>query len=402
MRNPSGTHARLAAVMLAASALLAGEAGAQERLVARGLLATGPQFEQWTLTDGLPHGTGGTRLSRVAQWSVPVAASTAVGEQWTVDVMTAYASGTVTLNREDPVIGARELTLSGPTDVRVRATGRFLGERLLLTLGANVPTGATELDAEQVTALRALSAPAFGLQAPLLGAGGAATAGLVYALPVGASWAWAFGSSYEYRASYSPAAVSAGIATPDFSPAAAVHFSLGADGLVGRHGATLTASLDLFGEDRVGATSGAAPPPTRLGPVATVDARLRLAAEGFRELTIYAVDRYRTSFERGGESVPESAGNYLDAGVSAVRALGARTGLLTGLNVRHHTGLAFDDGIQTAAAALGALTLGVTHAFGSGLELAPFVRGQLGRVESASESSAARGFAGGVTLTRRF
>ena len=63
---------------------------------------------------------------------------------------------------------------------------------------------------------------------------------------------------------------------------------------------------------------------------------------------------------------------------------------------------AFDDGIQTAAAALGALTLGVTHAFGNGLELAPFVRGQLGRVESAGESSAARGFAGGVTFTRRF
>jgi len=378
---------------------LAAPLQAQQPLLASRAVAVTPAFESWSFGDGVTHGFGGARIERASQWSIPIAISVATGTRWTIDLSSAYAQGTVTLDRADAQLGVSELSLAGPADVRVRATGRFLGERLLLTVGGVLPTGKTDLAGDELSALRVLSAPALSFQTPVLGGGPGATVGLVLARPVG-SWALAAATSFEYRGSYTPAAIVAGMPTPDFSPGEVVHLSLGLDGLVGQHGATILGSLDLFGRDRLG--DDAAIAPTRLGPVATIDARLNLAASGFQQFTLYLVDRYRSSFSRDGATVEESAGNYLDAGIQTVYALSPRTGLLTALNARHQSGLGFDTGIQTAAIASGALTVGLTRQLGSGFELAPFVRAQLGRLESGLESTNVRGLAGGVTLGRRF
>lgn len=390
---------RFSPASLLALAALAAPLQAQQSLLTSRALAVTPTFESWSFGDGVAHGFGGARLERASQWSIPIAMSVATGSRWTIDLASAYSSGTVTLDREDAQLGVSELSLAGLADVRVRATGKFLGERLLLTVGGIVPTGKTELAADELSALRVLSAPALSFQTPVLGGGPGATVGLVLARPVGA-WAIAAGTSFEYRGSYTPATIVAGLPTLDFSPGEVVHFSLGMDGLIGRHGATITGSLDVFGRDRVG--EEAAIPPTRLGPVATIDARLNVAASGFQQFAIYLVDRYRSSFSRDGVTVAESAGNYLDAGIQTVYALSPRTGFLTAINARHQSGLGFDTGIQTAAIASGALTLGITRQFGNGFELAPFARAQLGRLESGTESTNVRGFAGGVTFGRRF
>jgi hypothetical protein len=396
------SHVSRLARALFATAIAAAPLQAQERLVPRRSLAISPVFESWQFTDGVRLGSGSARVERARQLSLPIAASVALNDQWTVDVATAYASGTVTLDGDDAQLGASELTLSGLADVRVRATGRFFDERVLLTIGAVAPSGATDLERQELAALRVLSAPALSFQTPLLGGGAGAIVGVVFARPAG-QWGLAAGTSYEYRGRYTPATLAAGIPTPDFSPGGVVHFSLGADGLIGRHGATVTASLDVFGNDRLEAPDGGAPGQgTRLGPVSTFDARLNLATSRFRELSLYVIDRYRTSFKRGDEVVSESSGNYLDAGVHSVYPLGPRTGLLVAVNARHQTGLGFDQGIQTAAIASGALTLGVAHVLAGGLELAPFGRAQLGTLESGDESTGVRGLAAGVTLTRRF
>jgi hypothetical protein len=400
IRYLSGLAGVLGAIAITSSSL-----AAQERLVANRNIALSPVFETWQFADGVQHGTGNTRIQRATQLSLPITAAIAITEQWTFDVTTAFANGTVRLESDPLDPGAptsSDLTLSGIADVRVRATGRFFDERVLLTIGAVAPSGSTNLDPEELSALRVLSAPALSFQTPLLGGGAGAIVGVVLARPAG-QWGLAAGTSYEYRGRYTPATLAAGIPTPDFSPGGVVHFSLGADGLVGRHGATLTASLDVFGNDRFEARDGATPgQETRLGPVGTIDARLNLATSTFRELTLYVIDRYRTSFKRGDETVDESSGNYLDAGVQSLYPLAPRTGLLVAINARHQTGLGFESSIQTAAIASGALTLGISHAFAGGLELAPFVRGQLGTLESGDESTSVRGVAGGVTLTRRF
>ena len=380
---------------------------AQDRLIPARVASVGPVFEQWSFASGLMQpasgGAGAVELKSATAFSVPVSASIGFGERWTFDVSAAYASGTVKLRGADPAVGGDSYSLSGVTDVRTRLSARLAGDAVIVTVGANLPTGTTSLDAEQFAALRVLSAPALGMQAPALGTGFGGTAGLVASRQIG-GWAWAAGASYELRQTYTPIAFAAGIAAPDVDPGDAIHLTLGADGLVGQHGMTIALSTDVFGDEKlaVAAAGGEGTVTTRLGPIFTVDWQLRVATTRLRELSLYVIDRYRTPYERGGREVEESSGNYLDGGVRAVFPLSPSTGLLTALNLRHQTGLKSDSTLATAATAGAGVTLGLQRSLGSGFELQPFVRADYGRIKSVDASAAATGLAAGISLGRRF
>jgi hypothetical protein len=181
-----------------------------------------------------------------------------------------------------------------------------------------------------------------------------------------------------------------------------VHISLGSDGLLGANGMTFGLSADFYTKDKLEGDTPGTTATTQLGPIYTAEWQLRVAARSFRELTFYAIDRYRSEYKRDGATVPQSDGNYLDAGIRSIIAMGGRTGVLTALNVRHHTGLKSDQSIATAALASGALTLGLSQDLGSGYFLQPFARGQIGRIKSGVHESNATGVGGGITLSRRF
>jgi hypothetical protein len=289
---------------------------AQDRLVPARSAGTGPVFERWSFGSGLLQpasgGAGTVELESVSAWSVPLSASIGFGERWTFDLSTAYSNGTVKLRSADASLGTDSYALSGLTDVRTRLTARLAGDAIIATVGANVPTGTTSLDAEQFAALRVLAAPALAMQTPALGTGFGGTAGLVASRQI-AGWAWAAGASYELRQTYTPVAFAAGVAAPDVNPGDAIHLTLGADGLLGEHGMTVALSADLFGDEELevtaGGTGGSGTVTTRLGPIFTIDWQLRVASTRLRELTFYLVDRYRTPYERGGIEVEESSGN---------------------------------------------------------------------------------------------
>jgi hypothetical protein len=167
---------------------------------------------------------------------------------------------------------------------------------------------------------------------------------------------------------------------------------------------TLGVSADFFGDDEL-RPGGSAPPPsasTRLGPIYTVEWQLDIATRRLRDASLYVVDRYRTSYEQNGQSVEESDGNYLDAGLRLVFPAGPRTGITSALSVRHHTGLKSDDALATAATATAALTLGLSRDLGSGYMLQPFLRAQMGTIETGDNSADANAFGLGITLGRRF
>jgi hypothetical protein len=401
-----------------AAVLVSTTAAAQERLLSTGTSSAGVVYESWHFgNDGFMQpvgaGTQSVRITSVSQLSIPVAATVSLGDRWTVDVATAYATGRVTLAAPDTALGGTSTyTLSGVSDVRLRASGRLIGDNLLVTLGVNAPTGATSLDAREFGALRVLAAPALGLQTPVLGTGTGTTAGLVYARELN-GWAWALGTSYEMRRSYAPVTVAGGVAAPDFSPGNALHLSLGADGLIGQNGLTVGVSADLYGESElrlpaqtiggpgIQSTAGEAAT-SQLGPIFTANAQFRVAARSFRELTVYAVDHYRTSYKRSGVEAPGSSGNYVDAGVRGVVAAAPATDILMALDVRHQTGLSVDNTLATAAMRSGAITIGLVRALTRGYALRPFVRGQLGRITSGDTSSTATSLAGGLMLDVRF
>lgn len=396
-----------AAVLCGAGAPCLTPLAAQDRLVPARSATAGLVFEQWSFGSGLLQpaggGSGSVELKSASAWSVPLAASIGFGERWTFDVSTAYSSGTVTLRSDDVGLATDSYALSGLTDVRTRLTARMAGDALIVTLGANLPTGTTSLDGEQFAALRVLAAPALAMQTPALGSGFGGTAGLVASRQIG-GWAWAAGVSYELRRTYTPVAFAGGIATPDVDPGDAIHLTLGADGLVGEHGMTVALSGDLFGDEELAVAAGAgeATVTTRLGPIFTVDWQLRVATTRLRELTFYVVDRYRTPYERGGQEVKESSGNYADAGIRAVFPLSPSTGVLSVVNVRHQTGLKSDSTLATAATAGAGLMLGLQRSFGGGFELQPFVRADYARIKSVDASATGTGLSAGVSLGRRF
>ena len=388
------------------------QAAAQGRLVGYRSSTVGVLYETWSFSDGIvqPTRSGNQEVvvDRASQFSIPLSVRVPLGENWTIDLTSAYSSGRVVLTGADPELSTSEYGLSGITDTRLRATGR-LTPGVSLTLGLNVPTGKTSLDAEEFSAFRVLAAPPLSFQTARLGSGFSGTAGVVLSQQLGEAWAGALGVSYEMRGTYDPGVLIAALSSSDYSPGDALRISVGLDGLVGENGMTLGLSADLYpNQDRVTAPElNGGFLTSRLGPVLTADWQLRLGLSGFREFTLYAVDRYRTKYRTGSsdvgdQPVEQSSGNYLDAGIRSVIAAGASTGVLAAANFRHQTGLEADNTIATAGIVSGALTLGLVRDLGGGYSVQPFIRGQVGRINSAGESTSGVGYGGGVTLGVRF
>ena len=410
MRTPSGV--RVLSLILGTAVLPGAHMAAQGRLVGYRSSTLGIMYQNWSFSDGIPQptrtGDEEVIIDHASQFSFPLGVRVPLGENWTIDLSSAYSSGRVVLAGIDPELNTSEYRLSGITDTRVRATGR-LTPGISLTLGLNIPTGKTSLDAEEFSAFRVLAAPPLSFQIARLGNGFSGTAGVVLSRQLGEAWAGALGISYEMRGTYDPGVLIAALSSSDYSPGDALRISLGLDGLVGENGMTLGLSADFYpNQDRVTAPElNGGFLTSRLGPVLTADWQLRLGVSGFRELTLYAVDRYRTKYRTGTSDIPDepveqSSGNYLDAGIRSVIAAGAATGVLAVANFRHQTGLEADNTLATAGIASGALTLGVVRELGGGYSVQPFLRGQVGRISTGGESSTGVGYGGGVTLGLRF
>jgi len=406
LRSPGVRVAAAALVVACTLAAAARPVAGQGRLVGTRTVSGGPVYETWSFGDGVPQptidNTTTARVTGASQWSVPVAVVVPFGARWKFDLSGAYASGQVTLDGNDPALDTDGYALSGPTDMKLRVTGPLAGENLLVTLGVNAPTGKTGLDDEELSALRVLAAPALAFPTPALGTGFGGTTGLVFARQMG-GWAWALGASYEFRGKYNPiAALQAGAGNTDLNPGDGVHLSLGGDGLLGSNGMTLALGADFFTADEFTFGGQAQSRRTvRLGPVYSAEWQLRLAAARARELTVYAVDRYRSKFTQDGAAVAGSSGNYLDAGLRAVWAASPSLGILTAVNARHHTGLSVDNSLVTAAVASGGATLGLVVGTG-GATVQPFVRVQAGQLDTGGDKTSITGFGGGVSLGASF
>jgi hypothetical protein len=386
----------------------------QERLVAPRTVAVGASWEQVSFRGGglAQLGFAGldtTRVPSTTQWTLPMAASTTLAAGWRVDLSALLGAGHVPYRTASGTV--RRASLLGVSDLRLRATGRFLHDDVVLTLGVNAPTGRTQLDRDEFSALRVLAAPALGLPSVPVGSGPSGLVGLVIARQVG-RWSLAYGTSVEARGRFQPvAALVAGTGTPEFRPGGVVRASVGADRLLGRHRLSLAAAADIFADDRLRSSRAgdtAALPETRvrLGPVLSADAQLRIAAPALRELLAYGAYRWRAPFARDGRTVERSAGQYLDAGVRASRPLRPGLDALLSADGRWHSGLGIDQGLPTAGVASAGVTVGVewSRALWS---LRPWARGQVGTLRQRAPfqpatTQAFRGLGGGVIVVTRF
>ena len=401
-----GRRSRVTLALVAAIALAtdAGRAFAQERLGASRYVVAAPTIESWSFGDGLLQKTlrGDTvRLGSATQLSLPVAAEMWFGDRWQLGAAAAFVDERVSLDARDAGLGVSEYRLHDLTDVKVAFTAHVIPDRFLVTLGLNAAPGGTELDPEEIEAVRVFAAPSLNVGVPSLGLGNAATAGVVYARKLG-SWGMALGGSYEHRTGSTPLVIASGFPALDFNPSDAVHLSLGTEGLVGPHAMTVGLSADVFSDDDYSSggqqiTSAR----TRLGPILTGEWQLRVATQRLRELTVYMTDRYRMQYSRAGAKVPESSANYLDLGANGVAPLSPRTGLVMGVVLRHQTGAKSDSGVASAAARVGGATVGLRYQRGN-YTLEPLVRAQLGQLDTGLATADVRDFVGTIALTRRF
>ena len=396
----SGTTLRRACVAASVLGLATGApaAGAQAPLGGAWGAQTGVSFEQWHFGCCTDATNGGTSVTTANEWTVPITAYVPVGPV-ALDVYTAYMHGTVTLRDAS----APTQTLDGFTDTYVRGAFHLAGDALLATVGVNVPTGRTTLNTEQLGVLEVLGTPALRYQTPVLGTGWGGTTGLVYTARAG-TWSWGFGASYEYRGQYSPAQAQAlGLGSGDFDlrPGQAVRLSVGTDGLVGQSAMSMSLASTFYTEDRVGLTAGGTPPaPITLGPMFTGEWQLRATAGAFRELTVFAFDRYRMKYSRDGARVDGTDGNELDMGTTGTIPLGARTAVVAGLRARWHTGLSIDTSLPTAGIVSGGADVGFTWQTGP-LELHPALGGELGRLDTGPSTISVNKLEASFTISAR-
>lgn len=384
---------------------------AQDRLVGTSALGTGVTAEGIRFGGSgfmQPGATGrdSVRLRSIAQLSVPVSLAVPLGSQWTIDIQSLYS--TVRLNTETRIGSTPQtLTLSGVSDVRLRATGRLLDDAVVLTAGINAPTGQTELGGDALTVLRASAAPALGLGAPPVGGGPAATLGIVVARQLGA-WAVAIGGSYEQRGTYQPvAALTAGAPSTDYQPGNVVRGSIGLDRLIGKHRLSLSSAVDRFDADELRDPTRAGTTPlatVRLGPIVTSDLQLQLAAPRVNELVLWTSHRYRSQYERDGAAVNGSSANYIDGGLRTSVPLRPALDLLVTADGRWQSGLSIQQGLATTGVMSAGATLGLIARAGN-LSWQPYLRAQAGSLsarDSAAPSTAFSGGSVGVLVVTRF
>lgn len=374
---------------------------AQDRGPARGSWRAGVQSESWSFGTALPHDSG--TVERVSQTTFPIAVAFPLGARWSGDVSGAYAIGGARVVAANGT--SRDLSLSGPTDVKVRVVGRLAGDGLIVTAGINAPTGLTKLAPDEVSALRLIGAPVLRMPSPTLGSGFGATAGAVVARQAGA-WAVALGASYESRAAYSPidaAVASGGVAVSDLDPSDAMHLTLGADRLIGAHRLSLLGSYDLYGRDELTLAGGSGAATTtsfNLGPTIGFLALMEFGVSGMQELSLSVVERYRSSFKGiDGQTAAGSSGNSIDTQLRARWGAPGRRGLLLGAEARFDTGLAVDASLATAAASAFGGTIGLSLPMG-GFSVDPTVGVMIGNIDTGVRSSSATSLNLSVTIGR--
>jgi hypothetical protein len=359
-------------------------------------LLIAPSYAGWRFGDAVP--TDSIRVARVSQLALPFAAAATLGRV-SVDLSGTWTRGSVSLEN------GRSLTLSGPTDFRVRGVYRFAGDRLQLTTGVNLPVGPTGLAGDELDALSVLGSPALGFPALPLGNGFGVTGGAVYAFRAG-GWGLALGSSYETRSRYTPVeARIAGVTAPaEFTPGGTLRFSLGADRLIGRGRASLMLGAELYGQSQVDLRRPDGAPLTSkytMGPQLSGSLLVDLAPSGFRFFRVLVSDRYRSAFTTAdGSKAGGSSGNVLGTELEFVTGGPRGAGLYVRANGRLDSGLEVDNTITTAAMTEGGLTIGVAS-HGARTTVLPWIRAQAGRLDTGTSSTTALGYGAGISVTVR-
>ena len=173
----------------------------------------------------------------ISQWVGMSWVNVAMAEQWDLAFATS-ASGT-------DVTAAADASLSGTKNLRTQVFGTLSDDRLLLQGGLNLPTGKTELTAEEISVARALWNPVLGFPVRSLGEGFGGNLGLSWAQPAGDSWVLGIGGSATMSGAFTVAE-----GGEEYRPGNVFSLTAGADGRFDPLTLHLDATSRFFGKDQ--------------------------------------------------------------------------------------------------------------------------------------------------------
>lgn len=266
MRRP---FALLAAFCLLPAALLAQEPG-------RARVVTGVEMYN------IKFETGSGSSTTIRELVAPLGFSLPVGQRLNFEL------GTYFVNVEMDN-GTSTTTISGLTDVIMRAAYQLKPDVATLTFSVTAPTGQTQFTDQQLSIAGNVSSDLIPFPVTTFGAGFSATTGLAVAVPAG-SWAIGLAGAYRYSGEYSPKQTN-----PDTSltPGSEFRLRLGADRLIGQGRFSVGVTYSSFTQDEFGAA--------RSTPGPRIISQLGWGFPiGNSSLSLYAWNVYRAE----GDSVP--------------------------------------------------------------------------------------------------
>jgi hypothetical protein len=166
---------------------------------------------------------GGLDYESVSQFSIPVVVDVGFGERTSLLISSGFARV-----QTSPIDGQGDLSVSGVLDTEARLSYEVVPSRLSLLVTGVLPTGITELDANQAPALNLITREVLDFSIARLGSGGGIGFGAVSAVPVG-SFALGLGVTYRQENEYNPIA-----GGPAFQPGTQLRFRAGLEGPVGQ------------------------------------------------------------------------------------------------------------------------------------------------------------------------
>ena len=195
----------------------------------------GPQFVSYTVS--------GSTTSQIA---LPMVAVVPISSQFTIDIATAFASTTTSA-------GGASSSIRGLTDTQVRGNYAFSGDKVVLTLGLNVPTGKSSISNAEVVAAQAIGIDFFTYPVPAYGSGLGGTLGVAFAGTAG-DWELGAGASMRKSTEYSP--LSSGTSSSlKYTPGDEYRIRVGGQRVVGGGRLALGLIFSAFGTPKINDTT---------------------------------------------------------------------------------------------------------------------------------------------------
>lgn len=348
------------------AAALAPAAAAQGRRV----LVSGFEFRTLSFDAGLG-------AKSVSEMVVPIGIVWPISRRLTMDVGTRFAQA----KREDE--DGTSGTLSGLTDLQVRAVVQVVPDRVLFTVAANLPTGKTELKGEELAVAGVIASDFLPFPVSSLGNGTNVTTGVALALPV-AGWAIGLAGSYRVSGSFTPLADT----NLSYQAGAEMRLRVGLDRVLGQGRVSLGFTYSSFATDEFAGLEALSPGNRYIGQASWS------FPIGNAGVSLYAWDLYRSAGEIPINGVTTEKQNVMALG-SAVSFQMGRSQLRPSVEYRRHT-LGMDK--LEAAGTLLSLGARLQMPLGERLTLLPALRFDTGNIANNGTDVSFKGFSAAVGL----